>query len=59
MSRQPLLLCRMCCLTLKQSVEKLSLDNDQLAASDNAIKQQISQLQTQLGQLQAQGDVFK
>ena len=44
--------------TLKQSVEKLSLDNDQLSARDNAIKQQVLALQTQLDQLEAQGDVL-
>jgi chromosome segregation ATPase len=43
---------------LKQSVEKLSLDNDQLQARDNSIKQQISQLQTQLRQLEAQADLL-
>jgi chromosome segregation ATPase len=41
---------------LKQSVEKLSLDNDQLEARDNAIKGQILQLQTQLSQLEARAD---
>ncbi len=41
---------------LKQSVEKLSLDNDQLAARDKAVRQQIAQLQTQLVGLQAQGN---
>ncbi len=43
---------------LKQSVEKLSLDNDQLTAKDNYIKQQVLQLQAQLGQLEAQGNVL-
>jgi len=37
---------------LKESVEKLSLDNDQLAARDNFMKGQLLQLQTQFGQLQ-------
>ena len=44
--------------TLKQSVEKLSLDNDQWAARDNAMKAKGLQLQTQLGQLEAQGDLL-
>lgn len=44
--------------TLKQSVEKLSLGNDQLAARDNAAKEQILHLQAQLGRLQAQGDLL-
>jgi chromosome segregation ATPase len=43
---------------LKQSVEKLSLDNDQMGARDNAIKQQISQLQEQLSRLEAQADLL-
>ena len=42
--------------TLKQSVEKLSLDNDQLTTRDNAMRQQVLQLQMQLGQLESQGD---
>ena len=41
---------------LKQSVEKLSLDNDQLEARDNAIKQQIAMLQSQLNQMEDQGE---
>jgi len=40
---------------LKESVTKLATDNDQLAARDTAIKQQVLQLQAQLGQLEAQG----
>ena len=44
--------------TLKQSVEKLSLDNDQLAARDNAMKARVVQLQTQWGRLEAQGDLL-
>jgi chromosome segregation ATPase len=43
---------------LKQSVEKLSLDNDQLEARDNAVKQQILDLQKQLNQLEAQADLL-
>jgi len=43
---------------LKQSVEKLSLDNDQLEARDNSIKQQITQLQEQLSRLEAQADLL-
>lgn len=42
--------------TLKQSVDKLSLDNEQLAARDSEIKRQIAEMQLQLGKLQAQGD---
>jgi len=45
-------------VNLKQSVSKLSVQNDQLASKDDAIKQQIAQLQAQLGQAQAQGDVL-
>ena len=41
---------------LKQSVQKLSLDNDQLAARDDTMKQQVLQLQAQLGRLESQGD---
>ena len=44
--------------TLKQSVEKLSLDNDQLAAKDQSIRRQVSQLQMQLGSFEARGDVL-
>ncbi len=44
--------------TLQQSVQKLSLDNDQLAAQDNYIKQQVLELQMQLRGLEAQGDVL-
>jgi len=44
--------------TLKQSVEKLSLDNDQLAARDNAMKNQLLQLQKQLQHLESQGDLL-
>src|SRR5271154_5136401 len=44
---------------LKQSVEKLSLDNDQLSTRDNAIRKQVLDLQMQLGQIVAQGDVLK
>ncbi len=43
---------------LKQSVTKLAVDNDQLAARDNAAKGQILQLQTQLGRIEAQGDLL-
>jgi chromosome segregation ATPase len=43
---------------LKQSVEKLNLDNNQLAQRDNAVKQQIEQLQQQLKQLQARGEAL-
>lgn len=43
---------------LQQSVEKLSLDNDQLAARDQAIKDQIMKLQEQLGRLETQGDLL-
>ena len=43
---------------LKQSVKKLSLDNDQWAARDNAIKEQVLQLRSQLGSLEAQGDLL-
>jgi len=42
--------------TLKQSVEKLSADNDQWGAQDNALKEQVSQLQVRLGSLETQGD---
>jgi len=42
--------------TLKQSVEKLSLDNDQWAVRDNAMKARIAQLQAQWGRGEAQGD---
>ena len=42
--------------TLKQSVEKLSADNDQWGAQDNALKERISQLQIRLGSLETQGD---
>ena len=44
--------------SLKQSVEKLGLDNDQLTAKDNAVKAQVLQLQLQLGQIEAQGEVL-
>ena len=44
--------------TLKQSVEKLSLDNDQWTARDKAMKAKGIQLQTQLGQLEAQGNLL-
>ncbi len=44
--------------TLKKSVEKLSLGNNQLSARDNAAKGQILQLRTQLGRLEAQGDLL-
>jgi chromosome segregation ATPase len=43
---------------LKQSVTKLAVDNDQLAAKDNYMKAQVSQLQMQLDHLQVQGDVL-
>jgi chromosome segregation ATPase len=43
-------------VTLKQSVEKLSLDNDQWTARGNAMKARVYQLQTQWGQLEARGD---
>ena len=42
--------------TLKQSVEKLNIDNQHWEARDNAMKQQVSQLQAQLGQLEDQGN---
>ena len=42
--------------TLNQNVAKLSLDNNQLAARNNAMKTQVLQLQTQLGRLELQGD---
>jgi peptidoglycan hydrolase CwlO-like protein len=41
---------------LKQSVDKLSFDNDQLAAQDNTVKGQVLQLQERLRRLEAQGD---
>ena len=41
---------------LKESVEQLSSDNDQLTARDNAMKSQLLQLQTQLNQVESQGD---
>jgi len=41
---------------LKDSVERLSVDNDQMTQRDNAIKAQVEQLQAQLGQLEDQGD---
>jgi len=41
---------------LQQSFIKLAADNDQWVARDNAVKQQILQLQAQLGRLEAQGD---
>ena len=44
--------------TLKQSIDKLGLDNDQLVAQDKAIKEQVLQLQMQLGHLEASGDVL-
>ncbi len=43
---------------LKHSVEKLDLDNDQLAVKDKYVKQQVLQLQEQLGRFQARGDVL-
>jgi chromosome segregation ATPase len=43
---------------LKQSVEQLSLDNDQLAARDRAIKQQVRELKDQLGALESQGELL-
>ncbi|MBF0570999.1 MAG: hypothetical protein HQL12_03920 [Candidatus Omnitrophica bacterium] len=43
---------------LKQSVGKLSVDNDRLVVRNNAMKQQVLQLQMQLGRLEAQGDLF-
>lgn len=43
---------------LKQSVEKLKVNNDQLAARDNAVKDQAFQLQAQLERLIAQGDLL-
>ena len=42
--------------SLKQSVAKLVVDNNQLSAKDNAVKSQVSQLQMRLGQLEAQGE---
>jgi len=42
--------------TLKQSVEKLSADNDQWGAQDHDLKEQVSRLQMRLGSLEAQGD---
>ena len=44
--------------SLKQSVEKLSVDNNQLSSQDNLVKTQVLELQMQLGQLQAQGDAL-
>ena len=43
---------------LQQSVQKLSLDNDQMTARDNAMKQQVSQMQEKLEGLEAQGDLL-
>jgi len=43
---------------LKDSVQKLSVDNDQLAFKDNLIKQQVGQLQAQLVLLQNQGNLL-
>lgn len=42
--------------TLKQSVQKLSIDNDRLAARDHAMKEQISQMSSELGLLQTKGE---
>ncbi len=42
--------------TLKDSVDKLSVDNDQLAARDKSMKQQMAQLQMRLGSLRQEGD---
>jgi chromosome segregation ATPase len=44
--------------TLKESVEKLSLDNNQWTARDDAIRQMVLQLQMQLGNLESQGDAL-
>ncbi len=44
--------------TLKQSVKKLSLDNDQWTARDKAMKALVLQLQARLGRLEAQGDLL-
>jgi hypothetical protein len=46
-------------VTLKQSVVKLNLVNDQWTARDNAMKAKVLQLQMQLGRLETQGDLFK
>jgi uncharacterized protein YdcH (DUF465 family) len=43
---------------LQQSVIKLAVKNDQWAARDNAVKQQVLGLQAQLGRLEAQGDLL-
>ena len=43
---------------LQQSVEKLSLNNEQLTARDKAIKEQLSQLQAQLERLEVQGNDY-
>jgi len=43
---------------LEDSVEQLGVANDQLANKDKYFKDQILQLQMQLGQLEAQGDVL-
>ena len=43
---------------LKQSVEKLSSDNDQWTARDHAVQQQVLELRSQLGCLQGQGDLL-
>jgi chromosome segregation ATPase len=43
---------------LRESVDQLTSDNDQLAAKDQYMNQQILQLQMQLGVLMAQGDVL-
>ena len=45
-------------VNLKQSVEKLSLDNDQLSTQENTMRSRVAQLQSQLGALQAQGEVL-
>ena len=45
-------------LTLKESVEKLDSDNLQLASQDETIRAQLSQLQSQLGRVKAQGELL-
>lgn len=43
---------------LKDSVQKMSLDNDQLTAKDSDMQKLVSQLQLQLGQVQEQEDAL-
>lgn len=44
---------------LKQSVDRLSVNNDRWMARDNSIRQQIAQLQGQLGDLENQGNLLE